>query len=645
MANMILVWQILSNLTHALCGIFYLQNSSYLLEQKSTLRHHRLIRSDYTIFELVSYNKDLDYVFNLDTVILLTNGIKRKILFMSLSKETSNSTKQLTDKIHSKLKISNSKNTYLTHSGCNLSSRLSGIFDFRHIKKALSSTNVYQQHDQSLSRKLSNAAEDTDFVNQNRSSIEEDDDSILNLSHIHDSVSTAYKPVDNEHTTNIDVDQKQYGHYTTIDKFNELFNEIRNNSHSEDLCSPIHHHIALSKSDHPLYFVAEVIVHEESYINYLHFQHTVFLPTISYYSNLLNYSTLYQLTLKLLGTMVNEQHESLASCYENFVDVLSNEYSCKNTSGNIIKYQMMSMDKTYGNDALRGMSTIQCLLRPIQQLPRYRLHIERYIDYLLSLDKEEFEDNAKNAWILSDLRAKNSLVHKVIIKCNQSVGVNYKEVLKLQERISRHYLKFFLDIKRKLVYHGPVMKINSRDGDKSFRYLILFSDLLLVCSSSIDIGSASKLDIVHQTLSVNSKVYMERLANHEQLRLYFEKRIIDFETDMIEKWIDVLDHSCGVVYGSPGKSLVIGERAPLWQHDDSALACQICGRKFHTVYRRHHCRGCGKLVCSICSRHRSILKYTKSTKKLRVCDQCFQEVNLNFTPNMHANFLDGAETF
>mmetsp|Transcript_31730 Transcript_31730/g.69318 ORF Transcript_31730/g.69318 Transcript_31730/m.69318 type:complete len:308 (+) Transcript_31730:38-961(+) len=56
-----------------------------------------------------------------------------------------------------------------------------------------------------------------------------------------------------------------------------------------------------------------------------------------------------------------------------------------------------------------------------------------------------------------------------------------------------------------------------------------------------------------------------------------------------------------------------------WIPDAEVNECPVCGRKFGTfgphTWRKHHCRACGKVVCSTCS--------TNQISKHRVCDPCF----------------------
>ena len=43
---------------------------------------------------------------------------------------------------------------------------------------------------------------------------------------------------------------------------------------------------------------------------------------------------------------------------------------------------------------------------------------------------------------------------------------------------------------------------------------------------------------------------------------------------------------------------------PSWQPDAEATHCPICKKQFTWMFRRHHCRKCGRVVCDTCSPHR-----------------------------------------
>eukprot|EP01083_Nonionella_stella_P217727 781489_1 len=58
-----------------------------------------------------------------------------------------------------------------------------------------------------------------------------------------------------------------------------------------------------------------------------------------------------------------------------------------------------------------------------------------------------------------------------------------------------------------------------------------------------------------------------------------------------------------------------------WIPDDDAPECMCCAAEFSFTTRRHHCRGCGVVVCSKCSRARAILR-VPTQRLMRVCTGC-----------------------
>ncbi|VDK47034.1 unnamed protein product [Anisakis simplex] len=67
----------------------------------------------------------------------------------------------------------------------------------------------------------------------------------------------------------------------------------------------------------------------------------------------------------------------------------------------------------------------------------------------------------------------------------------------------------------------------------------------------------------------------------------------------------------------------IGSRADHWVQDPSRSCCTQCQQRFSIAERRHHCRNCGHIFCSRCSRFESDIKHMKITKPVRVCQGCY----------------------
>ncbi|GBO05004.1 FYVE, RhoGEF and PH domain-containing protein 6 [Araneus ventricosus] len=71
---------------------------------------------------------------------------------------------------------------------------------------------------------------------------------------------------------------------------------------------------------------------------------------------------------------------------------------------------------------------------------------------------------------------------------------------------------------------------------------------------------------------------------------------------------------------------VLGRKAPVWIPDARVTMCQLCTSEFTVTFRRHHCRACGKVICSVCSSNRIPLAYLGGNKVYRVCDECYSKL-------------------
>ncbi|XP_060119541.1 zinc finger FYVE domain-containing protein 26-like [Heteronotia binoei] len=72
------------------------------------------------------------------------------------------------------------------------------------------------------------------------------------------------------------------------------------------------------------------------------------------------------------------------------------------------------------------------------------------------------------------------------------------------------------------------------------------------------------------------------------------------------------------------------EKPPLkhqWIPDETEGTCMVCKTERFTMFnRRHHCRRCGRLVCSSCSTKRMVVEACRENLA-RVCDQCYNYYN------------------
>lgn len=66
---------------------------------------------------------------------------------------------------------------------------------------------------------------------------------------------------------------------------------------------------------------------------------------------------------------------------------------------------------------------------------------------------------------------------------------------------------------------------------------------------------------------------------------------------------------------------------PLWD-DKASLFCKVCAKEFNFFRRQHHCRNCGKVVCSTHGSHKIELKELGYSKTQRVCSACFKNLKI-----------------
>ena len=86
-------------------------------------------------------------------------------------------------------------------------------------------------------------------------------------------------------------------------------------------------------------------------------------------------------------------------------------------------------------------------------------------------------------------------------------------------------------------------------------------------------------------------------------------------------------------YSTPNASLTKKFIMPLvppskeeWIKDDQVQECMVCDTgRFTLLNRRHHCRRCGRVVCSNCSQRVTLIDNILK----RTCDDCFKQIEIN----------------
>jgi len=71
-----------------------------------------------------------------------------------------------------------------------------------------------------------------------------------------------------------------------------------------------------------------------------------------------------------------------------------------------------------------------------------------------------------------------------------------------------------------------------------------------------------------------------------------------------------------------GPETPVFKDSPSWS--PNVPKCEECGRDFDFLTRRHHCRRCGRCLCSRCSNYKEFLLRMRYIDKVRQCHSCCQ---------------------
>ncbi|MCL4138021.1 UNVERIFIED_CONTAM: hypothetical protein GTU68_046604 [Idotea baltica] len=83
--------------------------------------------------------------------------------------------------------------------------------------------------------------------------------------------------------------------------------------------------------------------------------------------------------------------------------------------------------------------------------------------------------------------------------------------------------------------------------------------------------------------------------------------------------------------------------AAVWVPDSDATFCMHCKKvQFTVLHRRHHCRKCGNVVCGNCS-NKKVMLPNQSSKPVRVCLSCYDELSSSRPPNDYVDLNKSKE--
>ncbi|XP_038552995.1 FYVE, RhoGEF and PH domain-containing protein 5-like isoform X2 [Micropterus salmoides] len=264
------------------------------------------------------------------------------------------------------------------------------------------------------------------------------------------------------------------------------------------------------------------------------------------------------------------------------------------------------------------------LLQVIVRVAQYRMLLTDYLNNL-SPDSKEYEDTQAAVVVVSDIadQANDSLKH----------GKNLLRLVNIEYSVRG--LRDLLQPGRVFVKEGTLMKVSRKSRQP--RHLFLMNDVLLYTYPQQDGKYRLKNTLPLTGLKV-SKPIIENVQN--ALRIDGTDISITLSASSFierEDWFYSLSRTVtenargsGAFNSCSGEArdrlrLSLGEKAPTLVPVSQVMMCMNCTSDFSLTLRRHHCHGCGRIVCRSCSRNRYPLKYMKD-RMAKVCDHCYNEL-------------------
>jgi len=264
------------------------------------------------------------------------------------------------------------------------------------------------------------------------------------------------------------------------------------------------------------------------------------------------------------------------------------------------------------------------LIIPVQRVPRYVMLLTEFINNTDKShpDYEDLSDSLNLMKNVADQINKSMKENENKLKCIELQNIFTEEV----ELVEAH---------REYVFEGELTKQCRKI--RKFRKFWLFNDILLYgkpmpttskyilsCTMELenfsvkDIEDDPSIDLINaMELTSKSKSFIVFAATPQDKTNWMNHFKLSIEGFSNKRKTFALSSSESIMEEDL-------DQAPVWVPDVQVNNCPLCNAKFTIIYRKHHCRKCGIVVCDGCSKGKAFVTNV-STKEVRVCDNCMEK--------------------
>jgi hypothetical protein len=231
---------------------------------------------------------------------------------------------------------------------------------------------------------------------------------------------------------------------------------------------------------------------------------------------------------------------------------------------------------------------------------------------------------------------------------------NTEKVMHIQEQFSGSVE--FVAPGRSFIRQGPLTKVGRR-SDSKYEFF-LFNDLLVYASGKYKLHMKIPIeegfnveDLPDQGTKEEGKNRFKVVSRQKSFIVYAKEKAqkddwlkdihdcIDKRRFSIKSSASVskLAHAAGNAAGGAGgddhePASVIPKTRPIYVQFKADSVCVVCSTACTRLSGRHHCRVCGKIACSNCSKERVLVPYRRD--RARACSTCAEKIREETTQKL-----------
>ncbi|XP_012560340.2 zinc finger FYVE domain-containing protein 26 isoform X1 [Hydra vulgaris] len=236
--------------------------------------------------------------------------------------------------------------------------------------------------------------------------------------------------------------------------------------------------------------------------------------------------------------------------------------------------------------------------------------------------------------LLSPVLKLTCLKNKIGIQCIELMSCEFSDEYKHLQSVP-HILLEQLLMNAKVTIAGQVVNLIRKLGSSEVMLRPLFKD----CDDLIEKYASFSLDIKEvDSDKISTPVQSPKVRRKTMKRSPLPSSILP--TSPSDQTDQVKERNLSMSYSKEKHEFVPPIESvdrSSWVKDSQVTTCMQCNELFNMFNRRHHCRHCGRVVCSTCSDFTCYVQQYK--KNERICLVCAQYVYNSPVENVDNNFL------